>query len=131
MIAVATSISVRRRRRPQRKLWRAAVSWSMLLPFIALFAGFVLWPLANSLVLGFTSFNGIRQPEYVGLANFQRLPADERFLHALSNTLIYVVASVSFTALFALALALAFHGPGWGDRIMRTIFFLPSVTSTI
>jgi multiple sugar transport system permease protein len=103
----------------------------MLLPFLALFAGFLIWPLLNSLHLSLTKFNGVKPPEFVGLANFARLLEDERFLRALSNTLVYVLAAVVFTTVFALLLALAFRGQGWGDRIMRTIFFLPSVTSTI
>ncbi|MFI7691262.1 carbohydrate ABC transporter permease [Nonomuraea sp. NPDC049655] len=103
----------------------------MLLPFLALFAGFLIWPLINSLYLSLTKFNGVRPPEFVGLANFARLLEDERFLRALSNTLVYVLAAVALTTTFALLLALAFRGQGWGDRIMRTVFFLPSVTSTI
>jgi multiple sugar transport system permease protein len=114
-----------------RYLRRNLTSYVMLLPFLTLFAGFLIWPLLNSLYLSFTTFNGVKPPEFAGLANFRRLLADERFLHALSNTLLYVVTAVVLTSGFALALALAFRGQGWGDRLMRTVFFLPSVTSTI
>lgn len=109
----------------------ALTSIVMLLPFLALFAGFLIWPLLNALYLSLTKFNGVKPPEFVGLANFARLLEDERFLRALSNTLVYVLAAVVLTTVFALLLALAFRGQGWGDRIMRTIYFLPSVTSTI
>jgi multiple sugar transport system permease protein len=114
-----------------RRVRRNMTSYVMLLPFLTLFAGFLIWPLLNSLYLSLTKFNGVRPPEFVGLANFERLLQDERFMHALSNTLVYVLAAVVLTSGFALVLALAFRGQGWGDRLMRTIFFLPSVTSTI
>ncbi|WP_228644456.1 carbohydrate ABC transporter permease [Microtetraspora sp. AC03309] len=114
-----------------RRVRRSMTSYVMLLPFLALFAGFLIWPLLNSLYLSLTTFNGVKPPEFVGLANFLRLFQDERFLHALSNTLVYVLTAVVLTTAFALVLALAFRGQGWGDRIMRTVFFLPSVTSTI
>ncbi|MGJ6963974.1 carbohydrate ABC transporter permease [Streptosporangium sp. G11] len=114
-----------------RRVRRNMTSYVMLLPFLTLFAGFLIWPLLNSLYLSLTRFNGVKPPEFVGLANFERLLRDERFLHALSNTLVYVLTAVVLTSGFALALALAFRGQGWGDRLMRTIFFLPSVTSTI
>ncbi|TYB70345.1 sugar ABC transporter permease [Nonomuraea sp. PA05] len=113
------------------RLRRYGTSYAMLLPFLALFAAFLIWPLANSLYLSFTTFDGINPAAFTGLENFRRLAEDTRFLHALSNTSVYVVASVLIGTLLSLGLALAFGGPSWTHRIMRTIFFLPSVTSSI
>jgi ABC-type sugar transport system permease subunit len=119
--------------RPRRRApWRrhgAAVA--MLAPFVAVFACFIIWPLVNSAYLSLTDDNGVVAPHFVGLRNFTRLVHDERFLHALRNTAILVVAAVGLSSLLALALALAFRGPRMLDRLMRTVFFLPSVTSTI
>lgn len=118
---------------PPRSRWRRhGTSYLMLLPFLGLFAGFLVWPLANSLYLSFTKFDGVNAPEFTGLENFRRLLFDDdRFQHALGNTFVYVVASVVLGTLLSLGLALAFNGPSWPHRIMRTIFFLPSVTSSI
>jgi multiple sugar transport system permease protein len=110
---------------------RGAVSYVMLLPFAALFVAFLLWPLANSLYLSLTDFDGINAPRFTGLGNFRRMLHDDRFRHALSNTALYVVATVVLTTVLSLGIALAFRGSAWRDRVMRTIFFLPSVTSTI
>lgn len=125
-----------RSRRPAQlrraRLRRAVPGYFMLLPFLVLFVGFLIWPLFNALYFAFTNFNGVKPPTFVGLDNFQRLWfEDERFRIALVNSFIYVTAAVSLTTLFALLLAVAFRGTGWRDRIMRTLFFLPSVTSTI
>lgn len=116
---------------PLRRYRRHLTSYTMLTPFLALFAAFMVWPLLNSLYLSLTSFNGIKAPRFTGLDNYRRLLGDDRFIHALTNTVGYVAASVTLTAVLGLALALAFRGQGWGDRLMRTVFFLPSVTSTI
>lgn len=113
------------------RLRRYGTSYAMLLPFLALFAGFLLWPLANSLYLSFTTFDGINPAAFTGLDNFLELLDDTRFRHALGNTAVYVVASVALGTLLSLGLALAFNGTGWAHRIMRTLFFLPSVTSSI
>jgi multiple sugar transport system permease protein len=92
------------------RLRRNLTSYVMLVPFLGLFAGFLVWPLANSLYLSFTNFNGVNLPEFTGLQNFQRLLFDDdRFRHALMNTFVYVVASVGLGTLFSLALALAFR----------------------
>ncbi|MEV0196852.1 sugar ABC transporter permease [Nonomuraea sp. NPDC050691] len=112
-------------------LRRYGTSYLMLLPFLALFAGFLIWPLANSLFLSFTRFDGINPAVFTGLDNFRRLAGDARFGHALGNTALYVVASVGVGTLLSLGLALAFNGTSWPHRIMRTLFFLPSVTSSI
>ncbi|GAA0443616.1 sugar ABC transporter permease [Acrocarpospora corrugata] len=114
------------------RLRRNLTSYVMLVPFLGLFLGFLVWPLANSLYLSFTDFNGVNVPEFTGLQNFRRLLfEDDRFRHALMNTFVYVIAAVGLGTLFSLALALAFSGSSWPHRIMRTIFFLPSVTSSI
>ncbi|MEV5557623.1 sugar ABC transporter permease [Nonomuraea wenchangensis] len=124
-------IGGRLRRVPVDRLRRYGTSYAMLLPFLALFAAFLLWPLANSLYLSFTSFDGVNPAVFTGLDNFAELAGDARFRHALGNTALYVVASVVLGTLLSLGLALAFNGPSWPHRIMRTLFFLPSVTSSI
>jgi multiple sugar transport system permease protein len=114
------------------RLRRALPGYVMLLPFAVLFVGFLVWPLLNSLYFAFTNYNGVKPPSIVGFDNFQRLWfEDERFRKALLNSVVYVVAAVTLTTGLALALAVAFRGTSWRDRIMRTLFFLPAVTSTI
>ncbi|BCB82093.1 sugar ABC transporter permease [Phytohabitans flavus] len=133
---VQVSHPVRRAKRApalrRMRLRRALPGYLMLLPFAALFAGFLVWPLLNSLYFAFTNYNGVKPPTLVGFDNFQRLWfEDERFRTALVNSFAYVAATVTLTTVLALALAVAFHGTSWRDRIMRTLFFLPAVTSTI
>ncbi|MEW9551762.1 carbohydrate ABC transporter permease [Nonomuraea sp. NPDC050783] len=113
------------------RLRRYGTSYAMLLPFLALFAAFLLWPLANSLYLSFTRFDGVNPAVLTGLDNFTRLAGDARFRHALGNTALYVAGSVVLGTLLSLGLALAFNGTSWPHRVMRTLFFLPSVTSSI
>ncbi|MDR7273225.1 carbohydrate ABC transporter permease [Catenuloplanes atrovinosus] len=118
--------------RRRARLRRAVPGYLMLLPFAGLFLGFLIWPLLNALYFAFTDFNGVRPPSWVGTENFRRLWLDDpRFRKALVNSLIYVALAVTLTTAAALTLALAFRGTSWRDRVMRTIFFLPSVTSTI
>jgi multiple sugar transport system permease protein len=114
------------------RLRRALPGYVMLLPFAVLFVGFLVWPLANSLYFAFTNYNGVKPPALVGFDNFQRLWfEDERFRTALVNSFVYVAAAVTLTTVLALTLAVAFRGTSWRDRIMRTLFFLPAVTSSI
>jgi multiple sugar transport system permease protein len=56
---------------------------------------------------------------------------DERFWHALMNTFTYVFVVVALNVLFGLTLALALQRQTLINMTLRTIFFLPSVTSTL
>lgn len=56
---------------------------------------------------------------------------DPRFWHALQNTATYVLAVVTLNVLFGLSLALALQQQTLFNMTLRTIFFLPSVTSTV
>ncbi|MBN2305231.1 MAG: sugar ABC transporter permease [Anaerolineae bacterium] len=56
---------------------------------------------------------------------------DARFWHALQNTTTYVIAVVILNVIFGMGLALALQKQTFFNMTLRTIFFLPSVTSTV
>ena len=103
----------------------------MLSPFFLIFAVFVISPLFASLGLSFTDFSGLGPMEFVGFDNFVALMSDTRFQRALLNTLTYVVFTVVITTVLSYLFALAFSGVRKRDKVVRTILFLPSVTSGI
>ncbi|THV42945.1 carbohydrate ABC transporter permease [Glycomyces buryatensis] len=120
------------RSRRSHRLQRFGPAYLMLLPFAVLFLVFGIFPLGRSFYYALTDFNGIRPPELVGFQNFSELILeDDRFHTALWNTLKYVVASVVLTITMGLILALAFKTTSLRDRVMRTIFFLPSVSAGV
>lgn len=111
------------------KARRIAQGYILAAPFLIGFILFTVWPLGQSLYLSFTEYSGLRAPEFVGLANFRELLSDPRFFKALQNTLILVVAQVLITDVLGLCMALVFRANTWVNYIMRTLLFLPSVTS--
>jgi multiple sugar transport system permease protein len=56
---------------------------------------------------------------------------DPRFWHALQNTTIYVIVVVVLNIFLGMMLALALQRQTFFNMTLRTIFFLPSVTSSI
>jgi multiple sugar transport system permease protein len=113
------------------KFRRLFEGYLLLLPFLILFIIFIIWPIGQSLYLSFTKFNGLKAPSFIGLENFKILFADARFHKALLNTSTYVLLSVIITNILGLCLALAFRANTWLNYLMRTLLFLPSVTSSI
>lgn len=76
-------------------------------------------------------WNGIKPPRYVALANFERLLSDDKFHQALANTFKLIGLVVPLELLLALGVALLLNQPLRGRGLLRTIYFVPVVTSTV
>ncbi len=117
---------------PSRRVRRSfTIPLLMLLPFMVLFAAFVLYPVINSLYLSFTNYNAISAPKLIGIANYTDLLQDPRFYKALGNTALFVVSVVVLNTVLGLTLAVVFGGESLWDQVMRAVFFLPSVAGGI
>ena len=101
-------------------------------PFYILYLGFNLFPLIFSIFLALGKWDGIGEISYVGLANFQRLIADSNFWQSLINTvIIWAVGTIPMLALsliFAFLISMSFVKY---KHLLRTIFFLPNITSVV
>ncbi|THV28600.1 carbohydrate ABC transporter permease [Glycomyces paridis] len=118
--------------RNRHRLQRYGPAYAMLLPFALLFAVFLIYPLIRSMYYSLTDFNAIKPPEFVGFDNFTELLLhDDRFHKAIWNTCKYVVFSVVLTIALGMVLAVAFKSTSLRDRLLRTIFFLPSVSAGV
>ncbi|HUX07795.1 MAG TPA: sugar ABC transporter permease [Acidobacteriota bacterium] len=98
------------------------------------FVHLIIFTLAPVLFAFFISFHrwdvlGADKP-FVGLANYLELFGDQLFWQSLFNTLIYSL-HVPLTMVIALALALALQRNFRGVTILRTLFFLPYITSFV
>lgn len=91
---------------------------------------FSLFPVAYAFVLSVMKWDGLGAREFVGLANFSHQLTDSRFQNALMHTVIYTIIAVPGSVIFSLLLALAVNRVR-GKTIYRTIFFLPTVTSSV
>jgi multiple sugar transport system permease protein len=88
-------------------------------------------PILASLAISLTDWDLLTAPSFVGLDNFARLVTDRRFASALRNTIFFVVVSVPIGMTIALGLAVALNRAIAGISLIRTMYFLPLVTSAI
>ncbi len=107
----------------------------LLLPFVALFATFGLFPLAFSIYLSFQSWeptSGLGAMSYVGLDNFAFALQDEWFWKSLKNTGWLALAAGVPQHLVGIPLACFIHA---GFKRMRNgvvgAYFMPYITSTV
>jgi ABC-type sugar transport system permease subunit len=113
------------------------IGWAFALPFVLIFAVFLLGPVVASLALSLTDFGlrDLRNPlgtEFIGLDNFAALLGDGRFWTALFNTAYFVVVGVPLTLALGLAAALALdRGIDKFRTVFRVGYYLPVVTSIV
>jgi len=107
----------------------------LLLPFVALFAIFGLFPLVFSLYLAFQTWeptSGLAAMQFVGLDNFAFSLQDEWFWKSLGNTAWLAVASGVPQHLVAIPLAVFIHNAFVRSRnAVVGAYFLPYITSTV
>jgi multiple sugar transport system permease protein len=104
------------------------VGYTFLAPWLLGFLGLTLGPTLASLYLSFTSFDLLRDPRFVGLANYERIfTADVKFWHSMQVTFLYVVLAVPLKLAFALGLAMVLNRGIAGLPFYRALFYLPSL----
>jgi multiple sugar transport system permease protein len=91
---------------------------------------FSLFPVGYAFVLSVMKWDGLGEREFVGLQNFRDQFADSDFRNALSHTVVYTLIAVPGSVALSLLLALAVNHVK-GKSIYRTIFFLPTITSSV
>ncbi len=110
---------------------RRRVSFIFLVaPALAWFLSFMLWPLLNMFYLSTMKWNGLNLPKnFIFLDNFVRLFNDPKIGVALRNTGTYLLVGILGVVPFAFMLGffLSLRKPGY--RILRTLFFSPSMLS--
>jgi multiple sugar transport system permease protein len=111
----------------------ARIGWLtlFLVPGLSGLLIFTIGPLLASLILTLFDWDLLTTPRFVGLENFGRLIADRAFWAALSHTLAFIAGYVPLVTILALTLALALNAPLRGITVLRTLFFLPVVSSWV
>ncbi|MCC6627634.1 MAG: sugar ABC transporter permease [Chloroflexi bacterium] len=101
-------------------------------PWIAGFLIFTLGPMIASLVLSFTRYNILRPPTFIGLENYVFVfTRDRLFYESLLRTAYYASVTVVIGVTGSLFLAVLLNQKLKGTTILRTCFFLPSLTPIV
>lgn len=109
----------------------AITFYILILPWLIGLIAFLAYPMLRSLYLSFTSYNLLSPPEWVGLRNYERIFVDAAFWQSLRVTLLYALGSVPGGTIIALSLAMVLSQKLRGVNVWRTIFFIPSILSSI
>ncbi|WP_176554747.1 carbohydrate ABC transporter permease, partial [Georgenia sp. 311] len=107
--------------------------WSaraFVLPGVLIVAALMYLPFVWTSYLSLTDFNGLGEPEFVGLDKYREMFADAGFLGSLRNTLLWVVGTLVLPVGLGLLLAVLTHGLK-GAFWYRLPFLLPYAISGV
>ena len=114
--------------RAKKHTGKSMAGFLFILPWLAGFLIFQLYPLAASLYYSFTDYNIINTPKFIGLKNYITMfTKDEYFLQSLKVTFIYALIAVPAKLAFALFIAMVLNMKLRMINFFRTIYYLPSI----
>ena len=114
-------------------LKRNGTGYLLMLPYLAVFAVFTVWPVVMSLVLSFTSYNVFEAPRFLGFDNYIDLFfRDTVFLTALQNTFLIslIVGPVGYLLSLFLAWMVNEYRNPW-KTILTVIFYAPTLSNAV
>jgi len=120
-----------------RRRREGVVAWLFALPFVLIFATFMLVPIVSSFLMSFTDFTSrdVQQPfavTFVGLDQYSELFGNPQFRKSMLVTAYFVVVGIPLTMIVALALAVALNsGINRFRTAFRVGFYTPVVTSIV
>ncbi len=103
-----------------------------LIPSLLLYGVFVIYPYLSAMYISLTKWSGLtKPPEFIGLANFQKMVQDEYFWNALGNNAVYLVTLPTFTIILALFFAFLLTQGVRFSKFYRISYFFPQLMSIV
>lgn len=107
-------------------------AWLFLAPALILLGIFVFYPIAYLLYLSFTTGSFTQEGvQWVGLRNYLRLLVDPDFWQVIGNTVYFTIATVIPSLILPLIIAVLLNQSIALRGLLRTVYFLPSITSLV
>jgi len=100
------------------------LAWLFILPSMIGLVIFFMVPAVRGLYISFTNWDLLREPKFIGLANYQKLIGDKQFWQSLRVTGYYVLLNIPIQTALALGLAVLMHRLT-NSLLVRGILVLP------
>ncbi|WHA43553.1 carbohydrate ABC transporter permease [Agrobacterium larrymoorei] len=125
----ASSTSAFRAKQLRGRVMTELVPWLFLAPALIIFSWFKFYPMISGFMMSFYDVQFYDESKWVGLANFYRAFEDPELRRAIGHTTIYVIVATLSASIVAFAMALLLEGPARHLHFIRTVVFLPAITS--
>lgn len=130
--AVDVPQSTRSGQGKRRRIRNELLAVLFLLPALALFVTFVIYPILQSIYYSLFNWKGLgAATDFIGMDNYLSVLRDQVFLKAVGNGFLIAGMSLAIQLPLALALALMVARDLPGRVFFRIIFFMPYVFSEV
>ena len=119
-----------KRTHQQKRVTRLA-PYLWILPAILVYGIFKLVPLVSGIYMALLRWDGIEEPRFIGLRNFDKILNDKLTLLVLGNNVEYAVLTVTGKIVLSLFLAIMLNQALRGRTFYRTSLFMPVVMSFV
>ncbi|SFB53723.1 multiple sugar transport system permease protein [Cohnella sp. OV330] len=100
-----------------------------LLPFLAVYGLFTIWPMVKGVQMTFYKWTLIKKMKYVGWDNYSKMFHDQEVWAAIWHSAIFVILTTPTMIVLAILLAMIANRKSRLQKLYRSVFFLPSVLS--
>lgn len=105
--------------------------WLFIIPSVLGLLLFRFGPVLASFYFSFTKYDILSPPQWVGLANYRTMMADEYWQKSIQVTLNYTVLFIPLSLLVAYMIGLLMSQELRGITVYRTMWYLPSLVPTV
>ncbi len=116
-----------------REARRLLPIYALIVPGMALFLLWTLYPLLDALVMSFFQWNPNPRATsaFLGLDNYTRALGDPVFWQAFGNVLLYTLGTVPAQMILGLSVALLLDRKLFARGVFRVLYYLPVITSWV
>lgn len=121
----------------KQKRTTALAAYGFLAPYLLITLTFTVGVILFALYISFNNYDIFTPPQWVGLANYKKAfegfadPTQKDFIQSLYNVIWYALIVVPLQTIIAVLLAALLNTPIKMRQFFRTIFYAPSVTSSV
>ena len=107
--------------------------WFFVIPALATYGLFVLWPLLTSIRYSFYNWDGVAPAQWVGLANYRTVFSDPELLSVLGHAFQLMIYFSAVPVVLGLVVASLMKRvvPGRVGAVARTVLFLPQIVPLV
>lgn len=102
----------------------------LLIP-LAIYLLWVIGPMFYTFYLSLTKWDGLTQPVFIGLRNYEKLFRDPVFYTSLKNNLRWIASFITVPVVLGLGLAVALNQSIPGAKFFKASFYSPMVLSLV
>ena len=137
LLGVYAAVTVYREWPNRRRRNTLLTAYAFLSPYLLITMTFTVGVILFAFYISFTQYDIFTPPQWVGLQNYAKAftgltdPTQKDFIQALYNVFWYTLIVVPLQTAIAIGLAVLLNSRIHGKQFFRTVFYAPSVTSSV